>query len=380
VCAGAGSHIPIIPFHRTNLPGRRFEPYLSEASGNLGAGLFDQAGTKLGRRTYPMQECPQCGKLFDPVPTSGDFCQECSDVIRDDFGLPAMLRRAWIRLSEPARWLRSIKSRQKEHQHEDASTAKESRTKIVLSFAVHQFIGTWGVGVTVPWLVFFAGDFLRLFGKGFPMRDSHWILTETGYFPLQIAFALFLGWLLGRDLRRRSMLWVWVIPFVILCYALAAIPTITPFLTTSAMQAGIGQPRLWHYFASGCRAEYRCLDQVIFTMPFYASVAYSIGALLAPRMPSDSQTATTIRFWAGLTIGLVYLSEATVLLVQAKKVQSLLRQSVPNGFGGASRWLALASYLVPVAVGGCLIYFADWLRRTKEIHPVADSRVGPLQS
>jgi len=322
-----------------------------------------------------MQECPQCGKPFDPVPTSGDFCQDCADAIRDDFGLHAIFRRAWIRLQGPARWLRSLKGQQVE----DASGAKESHTKIVLSFALHQFICTWGVGVTIGWLVAFGGDFLRLFGKGFPMRDSSWILTETGYFPLQIAFAMFLGWLLGRDLRRRSMLWVWVIPFAILCYAVAAIPAVPPWLTPSAMQAGIGQPRLWHYFASGCRSEYRCLDQVIFTMPFYASVAYSIGALVAPRMPADSQTASTIRFWASLTIGLVYLTEATLLLVQAKQVQSLLRQSVPNGFV-ASRWLSLASNLVPVAVGGCLIYFADWLRRTKEIHSVADSRVGPLQS
>jgi hypothetical protein len=114
------------------------------------------------------------------------------------------------------------------------------------------------------------------------------------------------------------------------------------------------------------------LDQVIFTMPFYASVAYSIGALLAPRMPADSQSASRIRFWASLTIGLVYIVEATLLLVQAKQLQASLRQSVPDGFG-ASRWLVLACDLVPVAAGGCLIYFADWLRRTKEIHSVADT-------
>jgi hypothetical protein len=326
-----------------------------------------------------MQECPQCGKLFDPVPLSGDFCQACSDTIRDDFGLPAMLRRLWIRLQESVRWLRSIKSRPKENQHESAFPAKESRARIVLSFAVHQVIGTWGVGVTIGWLVAFCEDFLRLFGKTFPMRDAHWILTETGYFPLQIAFALFLGWLLGRDLRRRAMLWVWVIPFVILCYAVAAIPTISPWLTPSATQAGIGEPRLFHYFAAGCRAEYRCLDQIIFTMPFYASAAYSIGALLATRMPVDSQTASTIRSWASLIVGLIYLSDATLLLVQAKQVQSLLRQTVPNGFG-ASRWLGLGSDLVPLAAGGCLVYFADWLQRTKKIRSIADSRVGPLQS
>jgi hypothetical protein len=345
---------------------------MPDVSCNLGAGLFDQAGTKLARRTSSMQECPQCGKLFDPVPTSGDFCQECGDAIRNDFGLPATLRRVWFRLQGAARRLRSIKSRRKEHQHEDASPAKESRTKIVLSFAVHQFIGTWGVGLAIGWLVAFGGDFLRLFGKGFPMRDSYWILTETGYFPLQIAFAMFLGWLLGRDLRRRSMLWVWVIPFAILCYAVATIPTISPFLTPSTMQAGIGQSRLWHYFAPGCRSEHRCLDQIIITMPFYAGAAYSIGAFLAPKIPSNSRTANAIRFWASLTVGLVYLAGATSVLIQAKQVQSLLRQSVPNGFGEL-RWLAVAYDIAPVALGGCLIFFAEWLWRKREIPSAADT-------
>jgi hypothetical protein len=318
-----------------------------------------------------MQECPQCGKLFDPVPASGDFCQDCADAIRDDFGLPAMLRRVWIRWQEHARRLRPIRFRRKVRQLEDTSPAKESRARIALSFAVHQIVGTWGVGVTVPWLVAFGGDFLRLVGKTYPMRDSYWILTETGYFPLQIAFAMFLGWLLGRDLRRKAMLWVWVIPFAILCYAVAAVPTISPFPIPSTFQAGIGQSRLWHYFAPGCRSEHRCLDQIVVIMPFYAGAAYSIGAFLAPRMPADSRTASAIRFWASLTVGLVCLAGATSLVFQAKQVQSLLRQLVPNGLGEL-RWFFLSYCLVPVAMGACLIYFADWLRRRKGIHPAAE--------
>ncbi len=318
-----------------------------------------------------MQECPQCHKLFDPVPTSGDFCPDCADAIRDGFGLPATLCRIWIQWQEHARRLAAIVSRRKEKQLEVVSPPKESRTRIALSFAIHQFIGTWGVGITFPWMVAFGFDFLRLFGRTFPIRDSYWILTETGFFPLQIAFAMFLGWLLGRDLRRKSMLWVWVIPFAILCYALAAIPTISPFPIPRALQAGVGQSRLWHYFAAGCRSEHRCLDQIIVIMPFYAGAAYSIGALLAPRMPADSRMASAIRFWASLVVGLACLAGATSLLIRAKQVQSLIRQTTPNGLG-EFRWVLLAYDFVPVAVGGCLIYFADWLRRRKEIHPAAD--------
>lgn len=318
-----------------------------------------------------MQECPQCGKSFDPGPASGDFCQDCADAIRDEFGLAAMFWRVWVRLTELARRLRPIKSRREEQEHEDATPAKASRTRIVLSFAVHQFIGTWGVGVTVPWLVAFGADCFRLFGKTFPMSSSTWILTETGFFPLQILFALFLGWLLGRDLRRRSMLWVWVIPFAILCYTVAAVQTLAPFPIPPTMQSGIGQSRLWHYFAPGCRSEYRCLDQVLVIMPFYAGTAYSIGALFAPRIPADSQTARAIRFWVSLIVGFFCLAGATSLLIQAKQIQSMLRQSIPNGLGEL-RWFLLAVELVPVAVGGCLIFFADWLRRTREIHSATE--------
>jgi hypothetical protein len=319
-----------------------------------------------------MQECTHCGKLFDPIPASGDFCQDCADSIRDDFGLHAMLHRIWIRWQENVRRLRSIGSQRKERQRQDTSPAQESRTSIALPFAIHQFIGTWGVGVTVPWMVAFGFDFLRPFGKTYSMRDSYWILTETGYFPLQIAFALFLGWLLGRDLRRKAMLWVWVIPFAILCYAVAAVPTISPFPIPSIFQAGIGQSRLWHYFALGCRSEHRCLDQIVVIMPVYASAAYSIGALLAPRMPASSRMASVIRFWASLIVGLFCLAGATSLLIQAKQLQSLIRQSVPNGLGEL-RWLLLTYELVPVAMGGWLIFFADWLRRRKENHSAADT-------
>src|ERR1700674_3885405 len=117
---------------------------MSEVSCNLGAGLLNQAGTELPPRRSQMQECPQCRKLFDPVPMSGDFCPDCTDTIRNEFSLPAIVERV------RARGLALIVSRRKQKQPDVASPAKESRTRIVLSFAIHQFIGTWGVAVTVP--------------------------------------------------------------------------------------------------------------------------------------------------------------------------------------------------------------------------------------
>ena len=56
------------PFLRTYLLShpRLWTP---EFSCDFGVGLLKQAGTKLPPRKSQMQKCPQCRKLFDPLPT-----------------------------------------------------------------------------------------------------------------------------------------------------------------------------------------------------------------------------------------------------------------------------------------------------------------------
>jgi hypothetical protein len=84
------------------------------------------------------------------------------------------------------------------------------------------------------------------------------------------------------------MLWIWIIPLVILCYAVLEIRTVTPHWIPSSLQAGAGQSKLTHYFGFGCNPyNGLCLDQLILTMPFYASTFYSIGALLASKWRPD---------------------------------------------------------------------------------------------
>lgn len=292
-----------------------------------------------------MQVCPQCNKPFEPQSMSGDFCPNCADAIRDEFGFAASIRRAWNQLKPPL-------------------PATKSRVGIIASFIVHEAIGTWGVAVVVPFLLAFAFDFLRMFGKSYPMRDSYWIATETGYFPCQIALGLYLGWLLGRDLRRSVMIWIWVVPFLILGYAVAVVPSVSPFPTPVAFQASVGQSRLWHYFGPGCRPEHRCLDQILVTMPFYTAVAYSLGAFLAPRIPKHVRPSNMIRFWASLVLGLVFLAGSATMVIEARRpqYQALIRQSMPVGIGGL-KWLMLAYYLMPVVIGAALVLFADRMRR-----------------
>jgi hypothetical protein len=44
------------------------------------------------------------------------------------------------------------------------------------------------------------------------MRFVHWLLTENPFYPAQMVSGLYLGWALGRWLRHRVMVWVWLLP------------------------------------------------------------------------------------------------------------------------------------------------------------------------
>jgi hypothetical protein len=126
----------------------------------------------------------------------------------------------------------------------------KSLTKSAFTFALHQFIGLYGISFTAPVVFSLGFKVLYLFGRHYTTRDFHFILSETPYFPVQIAFALVLGWLLGRSLRHRSMLWVWILPLAILCFAFVT----TPMEQTSVLaKQFLGQTRLSHFFGWGCR-------------------------------------------------------------------------------------------------------------------------------
>ncbi len=98
----------------------------------------------------------------------------------------------------------------------------KSLTKSVLTFGLYQFIGMYGIPFTAP-IVFSLGfKFLLLLGHSYPRKTFYSIVSESPYFPIQIIFAVILGWLLGRVFRLRSMAWIWVLPLAILCYSVAA--------------------------------------------------------------------------------------------------------------------------------------------------------------
>ena len=160
----------------------------------------------------------------------------------------------------------------------EGDVAPESPVKTVLIFVMHQFIGTWGVAFFAAFALTTTFDGLGDFGWHSPMRNLHWILTQNPYYPIQIALGLYLGWKLSCRLRHKSMVWIWMVPLVILFYSVV---TFTPERKSVLEHPRPGQTRLSHYFGWGCQPTTHCLDQLLVTMPFYVSVAYSVGAWMA---------------------------------------------------------------------------------------------------
>jgi len=160
----------------------------------------------------------------------------------------------------------------------------------MLVFVMHQIIATEGV----IWLTILGTFLLR--GSIAQVNDAwaHSVmrglrLIHTPFFPIQIVAGAYTGWCLYRRWTHRSMFWVWILPGAVLTYVVIAIPTFSSWALTP--QTG----PLSHYFGWGCQPDYRCYDQLTFTQPFYASVAYSLGALWAAsrttRVSSDLEHA-----------------------------------------------------------------------------------------
>lgn len=157
--------------------------------------------------------------------------------------------------------------------------------RAMLVFITHQFIATLGVGVAAAFLTVFTFTLLRpLSPHLFASRNAHLILTRVPHFPMQVILGLWSGWSFGRRFQHRSMLWVWVVPLLITSYAVMSLPTLMPDQTSVLVVARDNQSPISHYFGRGCRVEDRCEDQLLVTMPLYASIAYSVGALMARKM------------------------------------------------------------------------------------------------
>ena len=221
-----------------------------------------------------------------------------------------------------------------------------SNARFGLMFVMHQVIVVWVVITSAGILAASIFNVLQLLGWLHARTAYNWLFSGNPYFPAQAALALLLGWLLGRNLRDPSMLWVWALPTSLLAYALFEIPTAFPYLVSARFQAGVGQSRWVHYFGWGCHLGGYCLDQSSFTRPFYAGVAYSLGALAAMKTLRPPHDNAKRPFWSPLLAGLLFLSCAIYDTINSVRASGWHWQFLPLEGTAA----AMGLYLILMAL------------------------------
>lgn len=148
----------------------------------------------------------------------------------------------------------------------------------VFAFIGHQVFCPYVLVALSAFLTFTAMPLVHVWHKAAGVRAAHWILTETPYYPVQIAIALIAGFAVGKIRRIPFTRWMWVFPMMLLLGALVFV------------RLPEGQTRLDHFFGWGGLPQFHQGDETVFTLPFYISIAYSVAAFLVQRAPSKRTT------------------------------------------------------------------------------------------
>lgn len=96
------------------------------------------------------------------------------------------------------------------------------------------------------------------------------------YYPLLIGFGILTGYLTRSRWKHLATPWVWILTGVYLLYGI-----------TSWLRVGYGlEDTLKHFFGRNCWPS--CQDQYEWTLPFYGSLAYSLGVSMH-KLRAESQ-------------------------------------------------------------------------------------------
>jgi hypothetical protein len=210
-------------------------------------------------------------------------------------------------------------------------------------------------------MVTVLGEMGRHFGIRTYLPQAQWLLYGSPFFPTQIGLGLFAGWILGGGLPHRSTPWLWVLPFLALCFALAGIPLlpappplyilfppINELTITQAASLAFAS-RLWHFFGRG--AGLQPYNQVVATLPLYSAMAYSLGAWLASNALRTPGFFQTMRHLRKLRL-LLFVALPWFCLKLAVNWQRASAQ-----YPVLRTWSVLPALFVMLAMGGVFVAF-----------------------
>jgi len=144
------------------------------------------------------------------------------------------------------------------------------------AFLVHQVIGTLGVimASAMSWYTFL--ELLKLGRIGLTDQTATVPLLGIPGFPFQGASGFVLGFTLARRLPAKTVVFVWILPFLWFGFgALAVAPT----------------SKLAYLVGGSCNANRGCFYQLSFTLPLIASIAYTSGAVVSKWLQGRSKSS-----------------------------------------------------------------------------------------
>ena len=137
----------------------------------------------------------------------------------------------------------------------------------VTGFAIHQVGSTLGVMMLSAMSCYETVELLKLVRINVTTKAATFVLLGVPGFPFQGAVAFVFGFGLARYVRAKSVIFVWILPF--LCFCLGAL-TVAP-----------SSSKLAYVIGGACKATQGCFYQVSLTLPLVASIFYTLGAILS---------------------------------------------------------------------------------------------------
>ncbi len=138
----------------------------------------------------------------------------------------------------------------------------------VVKLVLEVFVASYGSTAGAAGLMFLVYPLARTLDASLSFHQFNRIFSVP-YFPVQIAFGFAVGYLGRKRFATRFSFWVWTVPLLILIWHFVAFEP--------SVFEGFWRVRLDHFVGSACRPP-ACFDQLSYTSPVYASIAYVLGA------------------------------------------------------------------------------------------------------
>ena len=146
------------------------------------------------------------------------------------------------------------------------------------------FISTYGATLVAAESMYFFYSLLHPLDMNLSFHRFNGVLSLP-YFPVQIAAGLAIGYLGRSRFGTRFSFWLWVVPLSNLIWHFFA-------FEPGVFAANRWLSRLDYFMGSACRPP--CSDQLVYTAPLYASIAYSLGACAKERFGATDKAWTRV--------------------------------------------------------------------------------------